>query len=207
MTKVAQWLESLGLAKYENAFTANEITFDQLADLTDEDLREVGLPVGPRRAALTAILALKANNVNAGNTGQTTAGATVVAHSGPANDSAERRQVTVLFCDLVGSTALATQLDPEDYRNAMRTYHACCAAIVAKFDGSVAQYLGDGVMARFGYPTAHEDDAVRAVRCGLEIITAIGNLRSPSDQSLNARIGIATGVVVVGDVANSARAD
>ena len=113
--------------------------------------------------------------------------------------TAERRQITVLFCDLVGSTALAAGLDPEDYRQVIRAYHACCAGIVARHGGSVAQYLGDGVMARFGFPTAHEDDAARAVNCALEMVGAIATLDAPANRKLQARIGIATGVVVVGD--------
>jgi class 3 adenylate cyclase len=117
--------------------------------------------------------------------------------------SAERRQITVLFCDLVGSTALASRLDAEDLRDIIGTYHRCCAEIVAKFDGSVAQYLGDGVMARFGYPKAHEDDADRAVRCGLDMIKAVAALKVPNESKLEVRIGIATGVVVVGDQSTS----
>ena len=109
----------------------------------------------------------------------------------------ERRQITVLFCDLVGSTSLAARLDPEDLRDLVRVYHARCDEIVREFDGSVAQFLGDGVMARFGYPLAHEDDAERAIRCGLEMIEAIRKLGA--GMKLEARVGIATGVVVVGD--------
>ena len=121
----------------------------------------------------------------------------------PTRSIAERRQLTVLFCDLVGSTTLATRLDPEDFRDVMQAYHARCAKTVAGFDGSVAQYLGDGVMVRFGYPKAHEDDAARAVHCGLEMIKAIAALTVPTGQPLEARVGIATGVVVVGDPKNS----
>jgi class 3 adenylate cyclase len=109
----------------------------------------------------------------------------------------------VLFCDLVGSTALANRLDAEDLRDVIRTYHKCCADIVSKFEGSIAQYLGDGVMARFGYPKAHEDDADRAVRCGLDMIKAVSSLKTPNANNLEVRIGIATGVVVVGDQSTS----
>ena len=198
MTAVARWLEGLGLAKYAESFAANEIGLEQLADLNEADLREMGLPIGPRRIALKAILALRDNPaemVSAAVSQATTPAAT--------RSVAERRQLTVLFCDLVGSTTLATRLDPEDFRDVMQAYHACCAETVAKFDGSVAQYLGDGVMVRFGYPKAHEDDASRAVRCGLEMIKAIASLMVPTGQPLEARIGIATGVVVVGDSNNS----
>ena len=204
MTAVTRWLEGLGLAKYADAFAAGEIDFNELVDLTEEDLKELGLPIGPRRIVLKAIVSLRNKTAEAGSASAPMAVA--VPHApAPAAPvaAAERRQLTVLFCDLVGSTTLATRLDPEDFRNVIQSYHACCAEIVAGFDGSVAQYLGDGVMVRFGYPKAHEDDAAQAVRCGLQIIKAISTLRVPTAQPLQARIGIATGVVVVGDSKNS----
>ena len=196
MTTVARWLEGLGLAKYAEAFASNEIEFDQLQDLTEDDLKELGLPIGPRRVVLKAIRALHDSATDTGSAAVQKA-VTVPQPSAPAppGSVAERRQLTVLFCDLVGSTTLATRLDPEDFRDVMQAYHACCAQTVAGFDGSVAQYLGDGVMVRFGYPKAHEDDAARAVHCGLEMIKAIAALTVPTGQPLEARVGIATGVV------------
>src|SRR5262249_53511499 len=119
--------------------------------------------------------------------------------TGPSPTDAERRQVTVLFCDLVGSTALASRLDAKDLRDGIRAYHKCCEDIVGEYDGSIAQYLCDGVMARFGYPKAHEDDADRAVRCGLDMIKAVGALTVATETKLEVRAGIATGVVVVGE--------
>ena len=204
MTAVARWLEGLGLAKYAEAFASNEIEFDQLQDLTEDDLKELGLPIGPRRVVLKAILALHDSATDTGSAAvQKAVTVPQVPAPAPPGSVAERRQLTVLFCDLVGSTTLATRLDPEDFRDVMQAYHACCAQTVAGFDGSVAQYLGDGVMVRFGYPKAHEDDAARAVHCGLEMIKAIAALTVPTGQPLEARVGIATGVVVVGDAKNS----
>ncbi|MDB5407426.1 MAG: guanylate cyclase [Rhodospirillales bacterium] len=123
-----------------------------------------------------------------------------------AGASAERRQLTVLFCDLVGSTALSARLDPEDMRDMMRAYHDCCANVVARFDGFVAKYMGDGVLVYFGYPHAHEDDAERAVRAGLAFIEAIGSTSLPGELKLQLRVGIATGLVVVGDLIGSGAA-
>ena len=204
MTAVTRWLEGLGLAKYAEAFASNEIEFDQLQDLTEDDLKELGLPIGPRRVVLKAIRALHDSATDTGSAAvQKAVTVPQVPAPAPPGSVAERRQLTVLFCDLVGSTTLATRLDPEDFRDVMQAYHACCAQIVAGFDGSVAQYLGDGVMVRFGYPKAHEDDAARAVHCGLEMIKAIAALTVPTGQPLEARVGIATGVVVVGDAKNS----
>src|SRR5262249_193624 len=154
--------------------------------------REIGIPLGARLKLLKAIAAL-------GTRAEATRPSADAVSPGPPVDAAERRQVTAMFCDLVGSTALASRLDAEDLRDVIRTYHTCCAEIVTKFDGSVAQYLGDGVMVRFGYPKAHEDDADRAVRCGLEMINAVGALKVPIGTKLEVRAGIATGVVVVGD--------
>src|SRR5262245_19805323 len=114
---------------------------------------------------------------------------------------AERRQITVMFCDMVGSSALSTQLDPEEQREVVATFQLTCADDIKRLDGMVAQYLGDGVLAYFGYPAAHEDDAERAVRAGLAILEAVGTLKPATNVTLQARIGIASGVVVVGAVA------
>ena len=114
--------------------------------------------------------------------------------------SAERRQLTVMFCDLVGSTALSARLDPEDMREIVSAYHHRCADVIGKSGGFVAKYMGDGVLAYFGYPQAHEDDAERAVRCGLALVEARADFKTSHGATLQVRIGIATGVVVVGDL-------
>jgi class 3 adenylate cyclase/predicted ATPase len=173
--EVADWLRALGLAQYEPAFRENEITAELLPSLTAEDLRELGvIPVGHRRRLLDAAALLRAAE-------------------------SERRQMTVMFSDLVGSTALAARLDPEDLQAVIGAYQACAAEMVGRFDGSVARYLGDGVLAYFGHPHAHEDDAERAVRAALALIEAIG--RVPAPEPLQIRIGISTGMVVMYDAA------
>jgi class 3 adenylate cyclase/predicted ATPase len=184
---VAAWLRGLGLGRYEQAFQDNEIDWGALSKLTAEDLKDLGVVLGShRRKLLDAIIALR------GDIGP--APETTIAVS-----PAERRQLTVMFCDLVGSTALAARLDPEDLREVIAAYHRAVADVVRTFDGFVAKYMGDGVLAYFGYPRAHEDDAERAVRVGLGIIDAVGRLDVGSVK-LQARVGIATGLVVVGDL-------
>ncbi len=183
---VADWLRKLGLEQYEPAFRANEIDARVLPSLTVEDLKDLGVTlVGHRRRMLDAIAALGVE-----------APAPSVAS---ATAAAERRQLTVMFCDLVGSTALSARLDPEDLREVIAAYHRAVADVVAGFDGFVAKYMGDGVLVYFGYPRAHEDDAERAVRAGLGVIDAVGRLDVKS-ANLQARVGIATGLVVVGDL-------
>jgi class 3 adenylate cyclase/predicted ATPase len=177
---VVAWLRGLGLERYEAAFRDNEIDWAVLPQLTSEDLREIGVgPIGHRRKLLADIAAL---------------GATVTAAS-----EAERRQLTVMFCDLVGSTELSSRLDPEDLREVIGAYHRAVAEVVTGFDGFVAKYMGDGVLVYFGYPSAHEDDAEHAVRAGLGVIEAVSRLAVKSVE-LQARVGIATGLVVVGDL-------
>ena len=184
---IAGWLRELGLEQYEPAFRENDIDFDVLRSLTAEDLRDLGIAsVGHRRRLLDAIKALPADAA------PTSAAAEVQA-------GAERRQLTVMFCDLAGSTALSSRLDPEDLREVLGAYHAAVAEVVAGFEGYVAKYMGDGVLVYFGYPRAHEDDAERAVRAGLALVERIGRLESGSG-ALASRIGIATGLVVVGDL-------
>jgi len=190
---VADWLRKLGLEQYEPAFRANEIDERVLPRLTAEDLKDLGVSlVGHRRRLLDAIAALNPLSnpplpgLVPGITGEGGVGA-----------QAERRQLTVMFCDLVGSTALSAQLDPEDLRGIIGAYHRCVAEIVEGFGGFVARYMGDGVLVYFGYPQAHEDDAERAVRAGLACIDAVGRLEVKSAK-LQARVGIATGLVVVG---------
>jgi class 3 adenylate cyclase len=191
---VGAWLRSLGLERYEAAFSDNEIDGTVLPSLTAEDLKDLGVGiVGHRRKLLDAIAALRAD-VSAKPAPPDTLPAT----NRTAKDTAERRQVTVMFSDLVGSTALSARMDPEDLREIIAAYHKCTAEIVRRFGGFVSQYLGDGVLVYFGYPQAHEDDAERAVRAGLELIAEVGRLSTRV--LLQTRVGIATGLVVVGDL-------
>src|SRR5437868_8408325 len=184
---IGDWLRKLELDRYEPAFRANEIDARVLPSLTAEDLKDLGVTlVGHRRRLLDAIAELGPD-------------APPGPRSAPAPGEAERRQLTVMFCDLVGSTALSARLDPEDLREVIGAYHRASAEIVAGFDGFVAKYMGDGVLVYFGYPRAHEDDAERAVRSGLGLLGAVGRLDVKSIK-LQARVGIATGLVVVGDL-------
>src|SRR6476661_5051409 len=197
---VGDWLRRLGLEHYEAAFRENKIDDTVLPSLTAEDLKELGVGfVGHRRKLLDAIVALRAE-----------ASAPPAPLSGApraideaAKDSAERRQVTVMFSDLVGSTALSGRLDLEDLREVISAYQRCVAETVRHFGGFVARYMGDGVLIYFGYPTAHEDDAERAVRSGLALIDAIATL--PAPEPLQVRIGAATGMVVVGHIVGEAQ--
>src|SRR5262249_4723815 len=192
------WLRSLGLEGYEAAFRENEIDERVLPSLTQEDLKEIGVgPVGHRRMLLEAIAALRAD------AGSTSANAVSSSSASP-EDRAERRQVTVMFSDLVGSTALSARMDPEDLREVISAYQKCVAETVQRFGGFVAKYMGDGVLVYFGYPRAHEDDAERAVRAGLELVAAAGDLKTHA--ALRTRIGIATGLVVIGDLIGSGSA-
>jgi len=189
---IEAWLQGLGLKRYAPAFRDNEIDWEVLPKLTSEDLREIGVAaVGHRRKLMDAIAALGAS--------APTAAVTAVVSGASAPADAERRQLTVMFCDLVDSTSLAARLDPEDLREVIAEYHRAVAAAVAQLDGFVAKYMGDGVLVYFGYPRAHEDDAERAVRAGLGLIDAVGRLDVRSVE-LQARVGIATGLVVVGDL-------
>ena len=191
--EVAEWLRGLGLQRYEPVFRDNDIDGEVLRRLTVEDLRELGVAsVGHRRRLLDAIAAL-------GDSLLATEAAPAAAAPSAATARAERRQLTVMFCDLVGSTELSARLDPEDLREVIGGYHRAVADVVGSFDGFVAKYMGDGVLAYFGYPRAHEDDAERAVRAGLGVVEAVGGLDVKFGK-LRARVGIATGLVVVGDL-------
>jgi class 3 adenylate cyclase len=195
------WLRSLGLEQYEAAFRENAIDDTVLRSLTAEDLKEMGvIPIGHRRKLLDAIAVLSADPSGDGPS----PAAPPVRDEPPPKDAAERRQLTVMFCDLVGSTALASSMDPEDLREVISAYQKCTAETVRRFDGFVAKYMGDGVLVYFGYPQAHEDDAERAVRAGLELIRAVEGLNLHT--SLQTRVGIATGLVVVGDLIGSGEA-
>ena len=192
---IDSWLRGIGLEQYAQTFRGNAIDADVLRDLTDEHLRELGLPLGARLKLLRAVATL-------GISEQTLASLEITPPA-PRTD-AERRQVTVMFSDLVGSTALSARMDPEDLREIISAYQKCVAETVGRFGGFVAKYMGDGVLIYFGYPQAHEDDAERAVRAGLELVAAVTALASSA--SLQTRVGIATGVVVVGDLIGSGEA-
>ena len=196
MQQIADWLEKLTLGQYAQRFAENDIDFAILRDLTDQDLEKIGVAsLGHRRQLLRAITELKG-----GETGTPKRSTDDIAPVAP-HDTAERRQVTVMFSDLVGSTALSARMDPEDLREVISAYQKCVAETVQRFGGFVAKYMGDGVLLYFGYPRAHEDDAERALRAGLELVTAVGGLKTHAP--LQTRVGIATGLVVVGDLIGS----
>jgi predicted ATPase/class 3 adenylate cyclase len=176
------------MSEYAERFAENRIDFSVLHDLTDEDLKELGIVLGDRRKLLRAIGELGQNGTT---------------QSPTFTGAAERRQLTVMFCDLVGSTSLSAQLDPEDLREVIGAYHRCCATIVEQHAGFVAKYMGDGVLIYFGYPQADEHDAERAVQTGLSLVGAVSKLAAPDGSPLRVRIGIATGLVVVGDLLGS----
>jgi len=195
------WLRSLGLDRYEAAFRENEIDETVLPSLTAEDLKDLGVGiVGHRRKLLDAITSLRTD----ATAKDPSRDAVSTPPSATPEDRARRRQVTVMFSDLVGSTALSARMDPEDLRDVISAYQKCVAEIVRRFGGFVAKYMGDGVLVYFGYPKAHEDDAERAVQAGLELIAAVTALKS--SVSLQTRVGIATGLVVVGDLIGSGEA-
>jgi class 3 adenylate cyclase/tetratricopeptide (TPR) repeat protein len=188
------WLQSLGLGKYEPIFIANAIDSDVLPALTESDLEKLGVIMGDRKRLIKAIGAMVANSpgsFGAREVGEDTKKAQV---------AAERRHLTVMICDLVGSTALSARLDPEDMGGILDAYQATCARIVLNYDGFLSEFRGDGIIAYFGYPRAHEDDAERTVRAGLDIVAAIAGLETRAGEALSVRIGIATGLVVVGDL-------
>jgi class 3 adenylate cyclase/predicted ATPase len=193
---LANWLRSLGLDRFEAAFRENEIDESVLPHLTEEHLRELGLPLGARIKLLAAIAAISKE--------AEFQSPPCVAAAGASADAAERRHITVLFSDLVGSTALSTRLDPEDLRKLISAYQKCVAETVLRFGGFVAKYMGDGVLVYFGYPEAHEDDAERAVRSGLQLVAEVAKLKT--NPPLQTRVGISTGLVVVGDLVGSGEA-
>ena len=184
---IAQWLDGLGLGQYARVFAENDLEFEVLPDLTDNELRELGLSLGHRKKLLRAIESFHEPSVPVTL-------AETVAKSDVQSQEAERRQLTVLFCDLVGSTALSTRLDPEDMRDVLRAYQDACSKVIARYGGYVAKFMGDGVYAYFGYPRAHEDDAERAINSALGIVEAVGVLQ----RDLEVRIGVSTGTVAVG---------
>jgi class 3 adenylate cyclase len=184
---VGQWLTELGLPQYIERFAAHDIDASVLRDLADADLKELGMSLGHRRKLLRAVAALSPNRE-------------LPEHGMAIRDTAGRRHLTVMFCDLAGSTALSTQLDPEDLREVILAYQHSCTEVIRAYDGFLAKYLGDGILVYFGYPQAREDDAERAVRAGLAIVAAVTKLSAEAGIVPPVRIGIATGPVVVGDL-------
>ncbi|HMF20725.1 MAG TPA: adenylate/guanylate cyclase domain-containing protein, partial [Pseudolabrys sp.] len=190
MRTIAEWLASLGLSEYAQRFAENHVDASVLRDLTDQDLTELGVSLGHRRKMLRAIAELDGAALEPAE-----------AASEPApRDEAERRHLTVMFCDLVGSAALSARLDPEDMWGVIASYHACIGEVVGRHNGMIARYMGDGVLAYFGYPRAQEDDAEQAVRAALALVDAVANLETHVDAALQVRIGIATGTVVVSEL-------
>ncbi len=190
MQTIAEWLASMGLSEYTQRFAENYIDPSVLPDLTDQDLKDLGVPLGHRKKMLRAIAELQEVPASKPQT-----------LAEPARrDHAERRQLTVMFCDLVGSTALSARLDPEEMRQVMTLYHRRIAGVIGSHQGIVARYMGDGVLAYFGYPQAHEDDAEQAVRAGLALVEAVPNLATGGDARSQVRVGIATGIAVVGEL-------
>src|SRR5215831_2715529 len=200
---IVVWLRGLGLGKYEAIFRENDIDETVLPSLTHENLKELGVAsFGHRVKLLDAIAALRSDA--SGKAPFLDAATAWSAPSAGPEDRAERRQVTVMFSDLVGSTALSARMDPEDLREVISAYQKCVKETVERFGGFVAKYMGDGVLVYLGYPQAHEDDAERAVRAGLDLVQAVGGLKSSAP--LQTRVGIATGMVVVGDLIGSGEA-
>ncbi len=199
---VTHWLEQLGLGQYATAFAENDIDLDVLQELDHETLKDIGVNSAGHR--LRIIKAARAIRVSASGTNLSAAPSREPAELPASSGVAERRQLTVMFCDLVGSTELSTKLDPEDLREINRAYQDACKAAIERYDGYVARYMGDGVLAYFGYPQAHEDDAERAIQAGLDVVEKIGGLNPAGAQDKNVelgvRVGIATGPVVVGDL-------
>jgi class 3 adenylate cyclase len=189
---VGDWLRGLGLGQYEAAFRESEIDAVVLPELTESDLSQLGVPLGHRKRLLKAIAAL--------STAEQARAAAVGSVPGATTETAARRQLTVMFCDLVGSTALSARLDPEDMGGLLRAFQGAVSLAVARFDGHVAKLMGDGALVYFGYPRAHEDDAERAVRAGLRLVEAVRNLQQERGLALDVRAGIATGLVVVGEL-------
>ncbi|UCH48900.1 MAG: AAA family ATPase [Betaproteobacteria bacterium] len=194
MSDVRQWLEDLDLGQYADVFEREEVTPADISELTDTELKDLGLPLGPRKRILRAATGLSAKKESATHLDKPQNEAHYASVSSEVYG--ERRQLTVMFCDLVGSTQLSQKLDPEELRRLIRQYQDACAGAVARYEGHIAQFLGDGVLVYFGYPKAHEGEAERAIRAGLDIVKRVGELSSA--HKLQVRIGIDTGLVVIG---------
>ena len=190
MRDAAEWLASIGLGEYAQRFAENGIDLSTVRDLTEQDLKDLDVLLGHRRKMLRAIAEF-----------DEAAPAPAETATEPVRpQEAERRHLTVMFCDLVGSTALSARLDPEDMRTLLHTYGSRITEVISQYQGIIARYMGDGVLIYFGYPQVHEDDAEQAVRAGLALVDAVAKLSTNANAALSARIGIATGVTVVGDL-------
>ena len=195
MNEISAWLERLGLGQYAGAFVENAVDLDVLPDLSDADYERLGVPLGDRKRILKAL----------STTAVRSHLATVRVQAPAQRPDAERRQLTVLFCDLVGSTALAVRLDPEDLSAVIRRFQATSTGVIASYGGYVAKFLGDGLLAYFGYPAAHEDEAENAVRAGLDLVAKVGRLVLPSGETLKVRVGVATGTLRVSPEGSTSR--
>lgn len=194
---IQDWLRNLGLSQYESSFIKNSIDIDVLPELREYDLERLGIPLGHRKRIVRAIREMAHGG---SSSKQVTRESQRVAPTEDPPGSAERRHLTVMICDLVGSTALSARLDPEDMSAVINAFQATCARITLAYDGFIADFRGDGILAYFGYPRAHEDDAERTVRAALDIVAAVARVKTPAEEPLSVRIGIATGLVVVGDL-------
>src|SRR5215471_7131591 len=200
MSDIRQWLTDLGLERYCNVFEREELTPANLPELSDDELKDLGLPLGPRKTILKAVKALQssatipASHPPDSGTPKELTGEVLASKN---TLEGERRQLTVLFCDIVGSTELANRIDPEILLKILREYEDACAACITRYEGYVFRRIGDGIVAFFGYPLAHEGEAKRAIHAGLEIIAALSKLDVPDVGHLAVRIGIASGLVVV----------
>ena len=191
MTGITEWLASIGLDEYSQRFVDNGVDLSVVPDLTEQDLKDLGVLLGHRRKIMRAAAELD----QTASTSQKTPASQM-----PSDREGERRHLTMMFCDLVGSSALSARLDPEDMRRVISSYHACIGEVIGRYEGMIARYMGDGVLAYFGYPRAQEDDAERAVRAGLALVEELPKLRLHVETVLQARIGIATGTVVVSEL-------
>src|SRR5450631_157246 len=190
MSDITPWLLSLGLEKYDEVLAGHDIDLAVVPDLIEQDLEKLGLSLGHRRKFLAAAAILR------GAAALPDDAASQIQSFRSAEPPVERRQMTVVFIDLVGSTALGNELDPEDLIEVLRQYRDTCVEVVGKYDGFIAQYLGDGILVYFGFPLAQEHAAERAVRAGLETVEKVGRLKRPDGLPLQCRVGIATGLVV-----------
>jgi class 3 adenylate cyclase len=195
MTSVAEWLQQIGLERYVSLFARNDIDFEVLRGLEESDLEQLGLSFGHRKKLLRALAKFE----QAGATASSPVTLPPLIES--VTVAGERRQITVLFCDLVGSTALSATVDPETLKQLLAQFTDTVSWVIRRYDGYVYQILGDAVVAYFGYPVAHEDEADRAIRTGLVAIEAVSEIKQPGGSTMQARIGVATGLVVAAHIA------
>jgi class 3 adenylate cyclase/predicted ATPase len=195
MTDLEQWLEKIGLAQYADVFVKNDIDWEILPELNEQDLEKLGVSLGHRKKLIKAISEARSTSLQPS---RRFVEADSPTHT--ADAKAERRHLTILLCDLVGSTALSARLDPEDLRRILHEFQRSCCDVIRRYEGHIARFTGDGVLAYFGFPRAHEDDAERAVRAALDMVESVTGLAVPIPEKLEVRIGIASGIVVVGDL-------